>query len=67
MPKIKTNKVAFKKFRVSKSGHVRRKGAFLSHNTVKKSGKRIRRLSKLVPVSPADMPKVEKMLPGLIK
>jgi len=67
MPKIKTNKVAYKKFRVSKSGHVRRKGAFLSHNTAKKTGKRVRRLSRLVPVHSSDMPKVEKMLPGLIK
>ncbi|MCS6962129.1 MAG: 50S ribosomal protein L35 [Deltaproteobacteria bacterium] len=64
MPKIKTNKTAYKKFKITKSGKAKRHGAFLSHNTAKKTSKRINKLQKLVLVSKADLPKVEKMLPG---
>lgn len=63
MPKIKTNKTAYKKFRVTKSGRVKRHGAFLSHNTAKKSSKRINRLNRLVEVNKRDLSKIEKMLP----
>ncbi|MCS6893799.1 MAG: 50S ribosomal protein L35 [Deltaproteobacteria bacterium] len=63
MPKIKTNKTAYKKFRVTKSGRIKRHGAFLSHNTAKKSSKRINRLNRLVSVHESDSPKLKKMLP----
>lgn len=63
MPKIKTNKTAYKKFRVTKSGRVKRHGAFLSHNTAKKSSKRVNRLNRLVEVHKGDLAKIEKMLP----
>ena len=44
MPKMKTNKLTRKKFRVSKSGHVKDARAGTSHNTGKRSAKRNRQL-----------------------
>lgn len=44
MPKMKTNKLTRKKFRVSKSGRVKHARAGTSHNTGKRSAKRNRQL-----------------------
>jgi large subunit ribosomal protein L35 len=63
MPKIKTNKTAKKKFRVCGSGRIKRAQAFMSHNTAKKSPKRVRRLRKLLTLDKANEYAVKKMLP----
>jgi large subunit ribosomal protein L35 len=44
MPKMKTNKLTRKKFRVSKSGVVKHARAGTSHNTGKRPSKRNRQL-----------------------
>ena len=44
MPKMKTNKLTSKKFRVSKNGRVKHARAATSHNTGKRSSKRNRQL-----------------------
>ena len=63
MPKIKTNKSAVRKFKVNASGKVLRKQAFKSHNTAKKTPKRVRQLRGLVLASKGDAKKKKKMLP----
>jgi large subunit ribosomal protein L35 len=63
MPKMKTNKTASKKFRVSRKGRVKRAQAFTSHNTAKKSAKRIRRLRAILTVDETNTKAVKKMLP----
>ncbi len=44
MPKIKTNKTAYKKFRKTAKGKIKRGKAYRSHNTAKKSPKTRRQL-----------------------
>ena len=44
MPKMKTNRMAYKKFRVGGTGRVKRALAGASHNTGKKSSKKVRQL-----------------------
>ncbi len=66
MPKIKTNRTVKKRIKISKSGRAKRHGAFLSHNTAKKSSKRRNKLNRLVTVHATDMPKIRKMLPGML-
>jgi large subunit ribosomal protein L35 len=63
MPKLKTNKIAYKKFRVGGTGRVKRAQAFTSHNTAKKSRKRIRNLRQRKDVDGANVSALEKMLP----
>jgi large subunit ribosomal protein L35 len=63
MPKMKTNKTASKKFRVSRKGRVKRAQAFTSHNTAKKSPKRLRRLRAILTVDETNTKAVKRMLP----
>ena len=63
MPKIKTNKSAVRKFKVNANGKVSRKQAFKSHNTAKKTPKRVRQLRGTVATSKGDAKRVKKMLP----
>jgi len=63
MPKMKTNKTAAKRFRVSRKGRVKRAQAFTSHNTAKKSPKRLRRLRAIITLDDANAKAVKKMLP----
>jgi large subunit ribosomal protein L35 len=44
MPKMKTNRAAAKRFRVSGSGRIRRSKSGLNHGMQEKSKKRLRRL-----------------------
>lgn len=62
MPKIKTNRTAYKKFRAMKR-KVKRAQAFTSHNTAKKSPKRIRNLRDMVTVDDANLASVKRLLP----
>lgn len=54
MPKIKTNKMASKKFRVGGKGRIKRRHANSSHNTAKRSSKRMRRIKRSSTVNPAN-------------
>ncbi len=62
MPKMKSNRGAAKRFRVTKSGKIKRHSAFHSHILTKKSAKRKRNLRKESMVNVADVPKVRQMI-----
>jgi large subunit ribosomal protein L35 len=62
MPKMKTNRAAAKRFRVTGSGKVRRNQAYKRHILTKKSADRKRDLRHSVIVHEADMPRVKRML-----
>jgi large subunit ribosomal protein L35 len=58
VPKVKTNKSAAKRFKITGKGKVKRMRAFLT----KKSAKRKRKLRKAVIASPGDSRRVLRML-----
>jgi len=62
MPKMKSNRGAAKRFRVTASGKIKRHSAFHSHILTKKSAKRKRNLRQETQVSAADAPRVRKMI-----
>jgi large subunit ribosomal protein L35 len=62
MPKLKSNRGARKRFRVTKSGKILRKKAFKSHILTKKTAKRKRQLRKAGLVSAANKKRVRRML-----
>ena len=64
MPKIKTNRAAAKRFKVTKRGKVKKKHAFTSHILTKKSRKRKRNLRKSACLSPVEAKRVRKLLPN---
>ena len=62
MPKMKTNSSAKKRFKLTGTGKIKRKNAFMSHILTKMSTKRKRNLSHASLVSDADMGNVKRML-----
>jgi large subunit ribosomal protein L35 len=62
MPKMKSNRGAMKRFRISASGHIKRKKAFHSHILTKKSPHRKRNLRQAGTVAPSDQRRVRRML-----
>ncbi|MGO1318607.1 MAG: 50S ribosomal protein L35 [Cellulomonadaceae bacterium] len=62
MPKNKTHSGAKKRFRITGSGKVMREQANKRHLLEHKSSRRKRRLSDDLVVSPADTPKIKKLL-----
>ena len=62
MPKMKTDRGAAKRFKVTGSGRIRRGQAMRSHLFEKKSSRRMRRLDSEVDVAPADMREVKRLL-----
>lgn len=62
MPKMKSNRAAAKRFKVTGSGKIRRRKAFASHILTKKSTARKRRLRQNAPVAKSDLPRVKRML-----
>ena len=62
MPKMKTHRGAAKRFKVTGTGKLRRRQAFMNHLLEKKASKRTRRLKREVPVAPADARHVRKLL-----
>ena len=63
MPKMKTNKCAAKRFRVTGSGRVRRSKAGGNHGMQEKSRKRIRRLRNNDMVDKTLQKKIKTLLP----
>jgi large subunit ribosomal protein L35 len=63
MPKMKTNKAAAKRFRVTGSGRVKRPKAGGNHGMQEKSRKRLRRLRKNDMVDKTMQAHVKRMLP----
>jgi len=62
MPKIKTNRGAKKRFRVTGSGKLRRNHAYMNHILTKKTTKRKRKLRKSAEISPANERQVRRLL-----
>lgn len=62
MPKMKTNGGAKKRFRVTGTGKISHKRAFLRHNLVGKNAKRRRRLGQHTLVHTADEFRIKKLL-----
>jgi len=62
MPKMKTDKGAAKRIKITGSGKLRRRHAFMNHILEKKSPDRKRRLNHGGDVSPADLRQVKRLL-----
>lgn len=62
MPKLKTNKAAAKRFKVTGTGKVMREKAYTSHLLTKKSAERKRRLGKTEELRGGDKRRVKKLL-----
>ncbi|MCK4177358.1 50S ribosomal protein L35 [Aciditerrimonas ferrireducens] len=62
MPKMKTDRGAAKRFKVTGTGRLRRRQAMRSHLLEKKPTRRTRRLAGEVEVAPADLRAVRRML-----
>jgi len=63
MPKMKTNRGAAKRFKMTGTGKIKRNKAFSSHILTKKSTKRKRGLRLSDVVSAADYKGIKKILP----
>jgi large subunit ribosomal protein L35 len=62
MPKMKTHRGAAKRFKVTGTGKLRRRQAFMNHILEKKSSTRTRRLNRETDVAPGDTRSVRRML-----
>lgn len=62
MPKIKTNRAAAKRFRLTGSGRVRRNKSYASHILTKKSTKRKRNLRQSTLIAKEDEKTVRRLL-----
>lgn len=60
--KMKTNKSAAKRFKLSGSGRVKRGKAYHGHLFTAKSPKRLRNLRQSAMIAPSDQPRAKKML-----
>lgn len=65
MPKMKSNRGAAKRFKVTGSGKIKHEKAFASHILTSKTTKRKRNLRKSVLVDKSDFKNIKKMLPYL--
>ena len=63
MPKIKTHSGAKRRFKLTKTGKVKRAHAFKSHILNKKTTKRKRNLRKVVTADVTNVAKIKKMIP----
>lgn len=63
MPKIKTNRAAAKRFRVTASGKVKRNKAYKSHILSTKGKKRKRKLRQGTLVAAAEQKNIKKLIP----
>lgn len=66
MPKIKTNSSATKRFKITGTGKLKRKHAFVNHILTKKSKKRKRALGNKSILHPADEKRIEMLFRGLL-
>lgn len=62
MPKMKSNRAAKKRFKVTGSGKIKREKAYRSHILTKKSSKRKRHLGKATLVSEQESRTIKRML-----
>ena len=62
MPKMKTDKGAVKRIKVTGTGKLRRRRAFMNHILEKKSSTRTRRLNRPAEVSKGDGKQIKRLL-----
>ncbi len=62
MPKMKTDRGAAKRFKITGTGKIMRRKAFRSHILEKKSSVRTRRLAREAQVTGGDAKQIKKML-----
>ena len=62
MPKIRTNRGAMKRFKLTGQRKIKRKKAYASHILTKKTSKRKRNLRKSSLVSPSQTKRVKRMI-----
>jgi large subunit ribosomal protein L35 len=62
MPKMKTDRGAAKRIKITGTGRLRRRKAFRSHLLEKKSSTRVRRLGREADIAPGDERQVRRML-----
>jgi large subunit ribosomal protein L35 len=62
MPKMKTDRGAAKRFKITGTGKIRRRRAFRSHLLEKKPSTRTRRLAREITVAHADQKEVKRLL-----
>jgi large subunit ribosomal protein L35 len=65
MPKLKTNRAAAKRFKITAKGKVKRRRAFLRHINSHKTRKQKRRLGKPAVVDKANEKAIKRLLPYL--
>ena len=65
MPKMKTNRSAAKRFKLTGTGKLKRNKAYKSHILTKKSQKRKRNLRKSTTVDESNVKNMKKILPYL--
>lgn len=63
MPKLKTKKGVAKRFKITKTGKVKKRSANRGHILSKKTPKRKRKLRRSSYLTPMDAKKVRRMLP----
>ncbi|MDD4570227.1 MAG: 50S ribosomal protein L35 [Tepidanaerobacteraceae bacterium] len=63
MPKIKTHRGAAKRFKVTKTGKIKRAKAYKGHILTKKTSKRKRHLRKPGVLSKADQKRIKQVIP----
>jgi large subunit ribosomal protein L35 len=62
MPKMKTDKGAAKRIKITGSGRLRRRHAFMNHILEKKTPDRKRRLGREGDIAPADARQIKRLL-----
>ena len=65
MPKIKTNRSAAKRFKITGTGKLKRNKAYKSHILTKKTQKRKRNLRKATVLDQSNVKNMKKILPYL--
>lgn len=67
MPKMKTNKAAARRFKITGSGKVMRAKGMKSHNRRKKSKRTKRMFDKMIEVADQDQKRIKRLLPYGLK
>ena len=62
MPKLKTRKSIFKRFKITKTGKILRRPTGLDHYRAKKSGKKVRQSRKMIRLSKTEEKKIKRLL-----
>lgn len=67
MPKMKTNKQAARRFKITGTGRILRAKGMKSHKRSKKAPRTKRMFDKMLEVSPSDRQRIRRLLPYGVK